>query len=165
MAAGVALKMANLRSDLWRLIARDVERWKVRPLYASIFGSAARHDGGSASDIDLLLVRPSTPSEINEKQRNNVALAAIELGATVFTSRVLLESQLDAWEKSLDRLRDRVHQWSGNPLQVVNISAIVWSEHRRQKSEIYENIRRDEVRLYDEFGPTTYRFPKESAGK
>jgi predicted nucleotidyltransferase len=161
VAANIALRMARLRADLWRLITRDVERWKYPPLYACIFGSAARHDGDAASDIDLLLVRPSTHSEISEKQRNNSALAAIEFGVTALTSRVLLESQVDTWERSVDRLRSRVQLWSGNPLQVVNISAIVWTEHRNQKTEIYKNITSDGVRLYDEFGPTVYKFPKE----
>jgi predicted nucleotidyltransferase len=161
VAADIAIRMAALRSDLWRLIARDIERWKYPPLYASIFGSAARHDGDSESDIDLLLVRPSTHSEISEKQRNNPVLAGIEFGVTALTSRILLESQLDVWEKSIDKLRGRVRLWSGNPLQVVDISSTVWAEHRHNKTEIYNNIKIDEVRLYDELGATLYRFPKE----
>ena len=161
VAADIALKMASLRTSLWRLIARDVERWRYPPLFACIFGSAARHDGDSASDIDLLLVRPSTRSEISEKQKNNPALAAIEFSMTALTSRVLLESQLDVWERSVDKLRGRVQLWSGNPLQVINISAIVWAEHRNIKSEIYNNIHNDGVRLYDELGSTLYKFPKE----
>lgn len=165
VAADIALKMANLRTSLWRLMAREVEKWKFPPLYACVFGSAARHDGDSTSDIDLLLVRPSTHSEISEKQKNNPALAVIEFGVTALTSRVLLESQLDVWERSVDRLRSRVQLWSGNPLQVVNISAIVWADHRNLKTDIYNNIRNDGVRLYDELGSTLYRFPKEGAKK
>src|SRR5665213_866259 len=45
VAADIALKMASLRTSLWRLIARDVEKWRYPPLFACIFGSAARHDG------------------------------------------------------------------------------------------------------------------------
>jgi predicted nucleotidyltransferase len=161
VAADIALNMARLRADLWRLIARDMEKWKYPPLYASVFGSAARHDGDSESDIDLLLVRPSTHAEISEKQGNNPALAATEFGVTALTSRVLLEAQLDVWERSIDRLRSRVQLWSGNPLQVVNLSSIVWAEHRHRKTEIYNNIKNDEVRLYDDFA--LYRFPKDGA--
>jgi predicted nucleotidyltransferase len=153
--------MASLRTDLWRLIARDVEKWKYPPLYASAFGSAARHDGTSESDIDLLLVRPSTRSEISEKQRNNPVPAGIEFGVTALTSRVLLESQLDRWEKSVERLRGRVQLWSGSPLQVVNICSTVWAEHRHNMTEIYNNIKSDEVRLYDDLSATPYRFPEE----
>ncbi|MGC2485497.1 MAG: hypothetical protein WA359_04545 [Acidimicrobiales bacterium] len=161
IAAEIALRLAGLRADLWRLIARDVERWKYPPLYASAFGSAARRDGTSESDIDMLLVRPSTRSEISEKQENSAVLAEFEFGVTAPTFRVLLESQLDVWEKSVERLRSRVQLWTGNPLQVVNISSVAWAEQRHNKTEIYNNIRNDEVRLYDELGPTLYRFPKE----
>jgi hypothetical protein len=165
VAAEIAMRLARLRTDLWRLIARDFDKWKYAPLYACIFGSAARRDGGSESDIDLLLVRPSTHAEISEKQGNNPAPAAIELGVSFFTSGVMLESQLDTWEKSVDRLRDRVQMWSGNPLQVVNISTIVWSEHQNQKTEIYRNIASDGIRLYDAFGPTLYRYPKDGVNE
>jgi predicted nucleotidyltransferase len=165
VAADIALKMARLRTDLWRLIARDVERWKYPPLYACAFGSAARRDGNSASDIDLLLVRPSTRVEISEKQGNNPALATLEFGTAALTSRVLLDSQLDTWERSVDRLRGRAQLWSGNPLQVVNISIVVWADHCSRKSEIYTNIKNDEVRLYDELGPTVYGYPKEGVSE
>jgi predicted nucleotidyltransferase len=163
VAADIALRMARLRTDLWRLIARDVQRWKSPPLLACVFGSAARHDGDFSSDVDLLLVRPSTRSEINEKQKKNPALALIEFGATVLNSRVLTDSQIETWEKSVDALRGKVQLWSGNPLQVVDISAISWSDHRNKKTEIYRNIANDGIRLYDEFGssPYPYVFPKE----
>jgi hypothetical protein len=162
VAADIALKMARLRPDLWRLIAHDVEKWKYPPLFACVFGSAARHDGDDSSDIDLLLVRPSTRSEFIGKQKNSPALAAVQFGATAIASRVLLESQVDVWEKSVDTLRGRVQLWSGNPLQVVDISAIDWTDHRNKKSEIYQNIATDGVRLYDELGssPFPYVFPK-----
>jgi hypothetical protein len=41
---------------------------------------------------------------------------------------------------------------------VVSLSAIEWSELRRKKSAIYQNIRQDEIRLYDGFGPTAYKY-------
>ena len=101
--------------------------------------------------------------KISEKQKNNSALTAIEFCMTALTPRVLLESQLDVWERSVDKLRRRVQLWSGNPLQVINISTIVWAEHRNIKSEIYNDSRNDGVRLYDELGSTLYKFPKERA--
>jgi len=147
------------------LIARDVQKWKYRPLFACVFGSAARHDGDDVSDIDLLLVRPSTKSEFDEKQKNSPALAVLEFGATAFASRVLRESQVEVWEKEVDALHERVQLWSGNPLQVINISALVWSDHRNKKSEIYRNITNDGVPLYDELNssPHPYVFPEEGS--
>lgn len=158
VAAGVAVEMAQIRSELWRRIAREVERWSVRPLYACVFGSAARHDGDSESDIDLLIVRPSTVSELNEAQKNKSVWAALGMWADAISTRVMSETQIKKWESNVDKLQDLVRRWTGNPLQVVNLSAIEWSEQRRAKSEVYRNIVQDEVRLYDELGPLVYKF-------
>lgn len=160
VAAGVAVEMAGLRSELWRRAAREVERWNVRPLYACVFGSAARHEGDSDSDIDLLLVRPSTILEVNEAQKSKSVWAALGMWAEVISTRVMSEGQIKKWETSVDNLHDLMRRWTGNPLQVVSLSAIEWSEHRRAKSTIYQNIIEDEIRLYDELGSVTYKYPK-----
>lgn len=160
VAAGVAVEMAGLRSELWRRTAREVERWNVRPLYACVFGSAARHEGDSDSDIDLLLVRPSTIPEVNEAQKSKSVWAALGMWAEVISTRVMSEAQIKKWETSVDNLHDLMRRWTGNPLQVVSLSAIEWSEHRRAKSTIYQNIIEDEIRLYDELGSVTYKYPK-----
>ncbi len=160
VAAGVAVEMAGLRSELWRRTAREVERWNIRPLYASVFGSAARHDGDSDSDIDLLLARPATILEVNEAQKSKSVWGALGLWAEVISTRVMSEGQIKKWETSVDNLRDSMRRWTGNPLQVVSLSAIEWSEHRRTKSMIYQKIIEDEIRLYDELGSVTYKYPK-----
>src|SRR5258708_27132853 len=58
VAAGVAELLAGLRSELWRRLRDEVASWRVRPLYACVFGSAARGDGDESSDIDLVRVHP-----------------------------------------------------------------------------------------------------------
>jgi predicted nucleotidyltransferase len=165
VAAKVAIDMAGLRTDLWRRIAREIESWSVRPLYASVFGSAARQDGDSTSDIDLLLVRPSTMTEVSRAQKNKSIMEALGMWANVIATRVMSDSQAKKWSTNIDVLHRKVRSWTGNPLQVVNLSAIEWSGQRRRKSKIYQEIKRDEVRLYDEFGPTVYKFPKGPAAK
>jgi hypothetical protein len=164
VAAGVAVELAGLRSELWRRTAREVERWNVRPLYACVFGSAARHEGDSDSDIDLLLVRPSTIPEVNEARKSKSAWAALGMWAETISTRVMTEAQVKKWDSNVDNMHDLVRRWTGNPLQVVSLSAVEWSEHRRAKSTIYQNIIRDEIRLYDELGPVTYRYPKDQVG-
>jgi len=114
VAAGVAVEMAQIRSELWRRIAREVERWSVRPLYACVFGSAARHDGDSESDIDLLIVRPSTVSELNEAQKNKSVWAALGMWADAISTRVMSETQIKKWESNVDKLPDLVRRWTGN---------------------------------------------------
>jgi predicted nucleotidyltransferase len=165
VAAAVAVEMAEVRSELWRRFAREVERWSVRPVYASVFGSAARHDGDNESDIDLLVVRPSTVSEVNEAQRSKSIWTALGMWAEVISTRAMSEAQVKKWDSNVDNMHDLVRRWTGNPLQVVSIAAIEWSEHRRVKSEIYLNIAEDEIRLYDELSPVKYQYPKGRIGQ
>jgi predicted nucleotidyltransferase len=159
VASGAAIELAGLRSELWRRLARELERWRVRPLYACVFGSGARQEGNAESDIDLLIIRPSTLSEVNEAQKNKSLWAAVGIWTDVISTRVMSTTQVKNWEANVDRLHDLVRRWTGNPLQVVNISAIEWSDLRRKKSPTYMNIVRDEIRLYDELGPLVYKYP------
>jgi predicted nucleotidyltransferase len=163
VAADIPTLLAGLRSELFKRILASLDSWKVRPLYACVFGSAARHDGDSGSDIDLLLVRPATRSEIVAKQSNAPMKAALDLGVTAVTSRIMAQSNLAIWEESVDRLHDEVRKWSGNPLQVVSISSIEWAEHRRKKTAIYKNIVADEVRLYEETATSVITYAHEDA--
>jgi len=58
IAAEVAVTLAGLRNELWRRLRAEIHSWQLKPVYACVFGSAARGDGDDASDIDLLIVRP-----------------------------------------------------------------------------------------------------------
>jgi len=134
VAAHIATELAQLRSETWRRITGEIEGWNVRPLYASVFGSAARGDGDSESGLGMLV--------------------------EAFTTNVMTDAQMDTWDSNVDRLHDLVRHWTGNPFQAITLTAAEWSEHRRAKSAIYKNVVRDEIRLYDEFAPVTYRYPK-----
>ncbi len=50
--------LANLRLEFLRRLKEAIRGWAVAPIHVSLFGSAARGDGNSASDIDLFIVRP-----------------------------------------------------------------------------------------------------------
>src|SRR4051794_33898306 len=63
VAASVADALAGLRNELWKRFRDELRTWRPKPLYASVFGSAARRDGDEGSDIDLLLVHPPFPGE------------------------------------------------------------------------------------------------------
>jgi hypothetical protein len=110
-------------------------------------------------------VRPATISEVNEAQRSKSIWSALGMWAEVISTRVMSEAQIRKWDSNLDNLHDLVRRWTGNPLQVVSITAIEWSENRRAQSEIYLNIAQDEVRLYDELAPVKYKYPNGRIGK
>jgi len=98
--------LADVRSALLGRIAGDVAAWPIAPAHVSVFGSAARGDGDAASDIDLLIVHPEQVDT------------------------------LDRWDEQVDRLRERVHVWTGNRCQTVDIGRPRLWEHVRARDPI-----------------------------
>jgi predicted nucleotidyltransferase len=85
IAGPIAEALAGLRAELVRRMRDEISSWPLKPVHASMFGSAARGDGGPDSDIDLLIVRP---------------------GGT--------DAEDPAWEGQLSHLADKVRAWTGN---------------------------------------------------
>lgn len=57
LAADAVLILVGLRGRLIDLLRAEIASWPDPPLHASLFGSAGRGDGGTGSDLDLLVVR------------------------------------------------------------------------------------------------------------
>jgi predicted nucleotidyltransferase len=57
LATDALLAIAGLRARLVDFLREEVGAWERRPVHVSLFGSAARGDGGTDSDLDLLVVR------------------------------------------------------------------------------------------------------------
>ena len=85
IAAPIAEALAGLRTELIRRLRDAIAGWRIKPVHASLFGSAARGDGGLDSDIDLFLVRP---------------------GGTT--------TEDDLWDGQLAELAEQVRAWTGN---------------------------------------------------
>jgi hypothetical protein len=124
LAAPVADVLAGLRSELWRRFRDELGRWDPRPLYACVFGSAARGDGDVSSDIDLLLVHPTLAL------RTRSGAEAVE-----------------RWPRQLDDLRALVHRWTGNQLQVVDLSLYEWRHAPKTHERLLADVERDGVEL------------------
>jgi predicted nucleotidyltransferase len=146
VAADVAVMLAGLRTELWKRFRDELASWRPRPLYAAVFGSAARGDGDESSDVDLLVVHPPFPGEkpgrINASLRTVIADA---LGQFMTSS-----TELDAakqWEEQLDLLRERVEQWTGNALQVVDLSFHDWRHPTEEHRRLFLEVDRDGVDL------------------
>ncbi|HEY4810856.1 MAG TPA: nucleotidyltransferase domain-containing protein, partial [Solirubrobacteraceae bacterium] len=58
LAAPAVLALAGLRGALFNRIERELKTWQIAPVHVSLFGSTARGDGDTHSDIDLFIVRP-----------------------------------------------------------------------------------------------------------
>lgn len=58
LAAEYIIGLANLQAKLLKRIEDRLESWTLPPVYAAVFGSAARGSMTADSDLDLLLIQP-----------------------------------------------------------------------------------------------------------
>lgn len=60
LAAPAILELASLRTILFTRLTAVLEGWSPRPMFAAVFGSAARGIMSPTSDIDLFLLHPGS---------------------------------------------------------------------------------------------------------
>jgi hypothetical protein len=147
VGAPVADLLAGLRLELWKRLRSTLGGWNPKPLYGCAFGSAARGDGDAQSDIDILLVHQPFPGDSDPRCRSaGLAGQVAGLGAEIIAVK-LTERQTAKWRRQVDELHRQVRAWSGNPLQVVEMSSYEWSDHGRRDSSLFREIKRDAVEV------------------
>ncbi len=147
VAAPVADLMAGLRLELWQRLRAKLGTWNPKPVYGCVFGSAARGDGDSGSDIDLLLVHPPFPGD-SDPRRRSIGIGDQLAGvAAEFVSGQLTERQAAKWRRQVDELHGQVRAWTGNPLQVIELSSLEWHDHRRRRSVLFKEISGDAIKV------------------
>jgi predicted nucleotidyltransferase len=110
--------LVDLRRELLGRLRHRFAEWKVPPFHASMFGSAARGDGDTASDIDLFIVRPQDVDEEDE-----------------------------TWRGQLDELAEDVGQWTGNHTGIVELAAKELAALRRRRPPILKDLKEDAITL------------------
>lgn len=93
LAAGAVEALATVRTRLWERISEHAAGWAHSPEAIVVYGSAARGDGDTTSDIDLLVVRPASVEEDDRE-----------------------------WERDLTALGFAVPRWTGNPCEILDRS-------------------------------------------
>jgi DNA-binding transcriptional ArsR family regulator len=116
LAAESIADLANLRSLLFWRMHKFFRSCHVQPLHASVFGSAARGDGGPDSDIDIFLVRPAEVSEDDEE-----------------------------WQGQVEALAKVVFEWTGNHAGIAEVGEDELDHLRRERPRILSNLRADAV--------------------
>jgi predicted nucleotidyltransferase len=133
--------------ELWSRFRREIDSWRPKPLYACVFGSAARGDGSVESDIDLLLVHPPFRGEKGPKG-TSAALAATLTDALGATTMVADDPKAEArWEDQLESLHGLVERWTGNTLQIVDLSFWDWRRPPKSYEPLLAAIAVDGVEL------------------
>lgn len=118
LAAPAVQLLANMRNTLVSRLGDLVTHWEIPPVQASIFGSAARGDGDTKSDIDLFIVRPKNVEEEN------------------FT-----------WRQQIQDLADKVRRWTGNHASTAEVGQAEIRRLRREKPPIVADLVADSVVL------------------
>lgn len=118
LAAEPVIALLRLREMLFDRIKGQIEAWPLAPVHASIFGSAARGDGDTASDIDVFVVRPQQ-----------------------------IDDGDDAWRSQLDDLSERIRAWSGNHAGVAEIGEPELRRLRRDRPRVVGALREDAIVL------------------
>lgn len=117
--------MAGARGELVRRLRVTIAAWGTPVVHASLFGSAARGDGHTGSDIDLLVVRPAD-----------------------------VDPDDDGWRGQLDELASLVHHWTGNRGSIAEIAEGELSQLREERPPVLEELERDAVDLAGETART-----------
>jgi predicted nucleotidyltransferase len=118
LAAPVVEALAGLRAELFDRIARALDAWPVAPVHVSLFGSAARGDGDTQSDIDLFVVRPTAIAEEDPR-----------------------------WREQLAELASSVERWTGNRAAILEASETELTQLAEDERPIVAQLRADAIIL------------------
>ena len=118
LAAPAVIELAGLRTELVARIRGEIATWDPMPIHASLFGSAARGDGDTQSDIDLFVVRPADVLEDDER-----------------------------WRAQLDDLTGRIERWTGNGASISEVAEPEIPRLSTDPPPIVEQLRSDAIVL------------------
>jgi DNA-binding transcriptional ArsR family regulator len=111
LAAPAVELLADVRAELERRLRSEIAAWQIAPVHLSIFGSAARGDGDTASDIDIFVIR---------------------------TRHVPDDDPL--WREELGRLSDHVLAWTGNHAALSEVSETDLRRLRRERPSVVDEL-------------------------
>jgi predicted nucleotidyltransferase len=118
LAAPAVELLADLREELLRRIRSTVDGWVVKARHLSLFGSAARGEGGRESDIDLFIVRHGA-----------------------------IEPEEPVWREQVDLLAWQVERWTGNPARIVEVEDHELARLRKERPPVVEQLMTDAISL------------------
>lgn len=114
--------LTRVRDEIFNNIRMEVAGWEIEPSHAGLFGSFARGTADSDSDIDVLVVRPGTPAEIDE----------------------------NTWLAQLDRLARHIRAWTGNAAQIIDLAPATLDRMARDADPLVDSWRAEDIQVHGE---------------
>lgn len=117
VAAPGIVALASMWQTLLDRIRASLPDWPTQPVAMWLFGSAARADADTASDLDVFVVRPD----------------------------VLPDDE--AWQGRLDHLADQVRRWSGNVCELLVLTESELQAAVQRGDQLVSELQRDAIHL------------------
>lgn len=118
LAAAAIIALTNAYTELQDRIRAEIGNWRPAAVAVWLFGSVARGQADTGSDVDLLVVRPDT-----------------------------VDPDLAAWLEQVDTLRDHITRWTGNDCEILELSSSELAAAVAREESLVADLRRDAVRL------------------
>jgi len=118
LAASAVEALAGMRAALWTRLRSAVDMWDPAATHVSVFGSAARAEGDTTSDIDILVVRPDG-----------------------------LDPEDPRWRTQIADLAEEVRLWTGNHAGIAEVGVGDLSRLTQQQPALAKNLRAEAVTL------------------
>jgi predicted nucleotidyltransferase len=118
LAAPAVDVLAGMRAELLNRIRHAIQAWEISPVSVSLFGSTARGDGSTSSDVDLFVVRPRDVAEEDA-----------------------------AWQAQVDELATQVERWTGNHAGIAEVGEAEIGQLRKEEPPIVAELRSDAIAL------------------
>lgn len=118
LAAPYILGLADLKDELLKRMTKAITNWEIKPVFAAVFGSAARGEMRLDSDIDIFIVRPDK-----------------------------VDADDDLWASLKAELSDQVTKWTGNDARVFEMSEKEVARGIAANERILSDIREQGLRL------------------
>lgn len=118
LAAPAVDLLTNMRGELFDRLRQAVNFWEIKAAHVSLFGSFARGEGGTTSDIDLFVVRPQG-----------------------------IDQEDPRWREQLDLLAREVQRWTGNPAGIAEVGRREIPRLRREEPPILAELRADAITI------------------
>lgn len=112
------LAIHRIRDELLSRMRALIEAWEIRPVSAILFGTVARNDARTDSDVDILLVREST-----------VAYSG------------------GPWSPQFGDLHRRVASWTGSYVSVIDYTTEGWAEALGIDDPFVDEVEKDGITL------------------